>query len=127
MAMMPNTAPMQYNTALCLILLGAGLGMLTTRHPEYATLLGGAAAFLALLTLAEYVSGLNLFVDQIFFKPWFESDTVYPGRMSPLAAVCFALARGSAQIVRVHDVAETRDAVLLFEAMHGIDYGESVT
>jgi dihydropteroate synthase len=34
-----------------------------------------------------------------------------------LAAVCFALARGAAQIVRVHDVAETRDAVKLFAAL----------
>jgi dihydropteroate synthase len=31
-----------------------------------------------------------------------------------LAAVCFALAHHAAQIVRVHDVAETRDAVALF-------------
>jgi dihydropteroate synthase len=30
-----------------------------------------------------------------------------------LAAVCFALARRSAQVVRVHDVAETRDAVIV--------------
>jgi dihydropteroate synthase len=31
-----------------------------------------------------------------------------------LAAVCFALAHHAAQLVRVHDVAETRDAVALF-------------
>ncbi len=36
---------------------------------------------------------------------------------SSLAAVCHALARGAAQIVRVHDVAETRDAVRLFQAL----------
>jgi dihydropteroate synthase len=34
-----------------------------------------------------------------------------------LAAVCHALGRGAAQIVRVHDVAETRDAVRLFQAL----------
>jgi PAS domain-containing protein len=89
--LLPDTAPMQYNTAICFILLGAGLWMLTTWHPEYATLLGGAAAFLALLTLMEYVTGLNFNIDQIFFKPWFEADTVYPGRMSPLTAVGFIL------------------------------------
>ena len=32
-----------------------------------------------------------------------------------LAAVCYALAHRAAQIVRVHDVAETRDAVVLFQ------------
>ena len=34
-----------------------------------------------------------------------------------LAAVCFALARHAAQIFRVHDVAETRDAVEVFRAL----------
>ena len=34
-----------------------------------------------------------------------------------VAIVCHALAHGAAQIVRVHDVAQTRDAVLLFEAL----------
>jgi dihydropteroate synthase len=34
-----------------------------------------------------------------------------------LAAACHALARGAAQVLRVHDVAETRDAVALFTAL----------
>ena len=34
---------------------------------------------------------------------------------SSLAAACYALVRGSAQIVRVHDVAETRDAIVVLE------------
>lgn len=34
-----------------------------------------------------------------------------------LAAACYALIRGSAQILRVHDVAETRDAVVLLKAL----------
>jgi dihydropteroate synthase len=34
-----------------------------------------------------------------------------------LAAACHALARQAAHIVRVHDVAETRDAVMLFNAL----------
>ncbi len=34
-----------------------------------------------------------------------------------LAAACFALARHSAQVLRVHDVAETRDVVQVFQAL----------
>ncbi len=34
-----------------------------------------------------------------------------------LAVACHALARGAAQILRVHDVAETRDVVLICEAL----------
>jgi dihydropteroate synthase len=37
-----------------------------------------------------------------------------------LAVVCHALAQQSAQILRVHDVAETRDAVAVFEALSRI-------
>ncbi len=36
-----------------------------------------------------------------------------------LAAACFALGRGAAQVLRVHDVAETRDAVAVYRALAG--------
>ncbi len=36
-----------------------------------------------------------------------------------LAVNCFAVATGAAHILRVHDVAMTRDAVLLWEQIHG--------
>jgi dihydropteroate synthase len=34
-----------------------------------------------------------------------------------LAAACHALGRNAAQILRVHDVAETRDAVVVYQAL----------
>jgi dihydropteroate synthase len=34
-----------------------------------------------------------------------------------LAAACFAAARGQAQLLRVHDVGPTRDAMRLLEAI----------
>jgi dihydropteroate synthase len=34
-----------------------------------------------------------------------------------LACVCFAMGRGAVQVVRVHDVRETRDAVEMFTAI----------
>jgi dihydropteroate synthase len=37
-----------------------------------------------------------------------------------LAVVAFAAAQGSAQIVRVHDVAETRDVLTLFQALRAL-------
>jgi dihydropteroate synthase len=36
-----------------------------------------------------------------------------------LALACFALGRGAAQVLRVHDVAETRDAVAVYRALEG--------
>jgi CHASE3 domain sensor protein len=88
--MLPDTAPMQYNTALCFILSGAGLYLLTTSRAKISSWLGGAAASIALLTLLQYLTGRDFGIDQIFFKPFFfEVATAYPGRMSPLSAVCF--------------------------------------
>jgi CHASE3 domain sensor protein len=89
--MLPNTAPMQFNTALCFILSGAGLFLLTTRWAVQARWPGGAVLVFTLLTLLEYLAGRDFGIDQFFFKPWLQADTVYPGRMSPLAAVCFIL------------------------------------
>jgi PAS domain S-box-containing protein len=87
--MVPTTAPMQYNTALCFILSGAGLFLLTTSREKFASWLGGAAASIAMLTLLEYLTGLDFGIDKILFKPYFEAATTYPGRMSPLSAICF--------------------------------------
>jgi dihydropteroate synthase len=44
-----------------------------------------------------------------------------------LAAACYAMGRRAAQIVRVHDVAETHDAVLVFGTLQGIERGERVS
>jgi PAS domain S-box-containing protein len=87
--MLPDSSPMQYNTALCFILSGSGLFLLTTTRAKIAPWLGGAAAFFSLLTLLQYVTGRDFSIDLIFFKPYFEVDRIYRGRMSPLAAVCF--------------------------------------
>lgn len=42
-----------------------------------------------------------------------------PERMpASVAVACFAVAQGAAQVLRVHDVAPTRDAVKVWEAIH---------
>jgi PAS domain S-box-containing protein len=96
--LVPDTAPMQYNTAVCFILLGLGLILLTTGRQGAARWPGGVAALLGGLTLLEYVSGRDLGVDVLFFTPYFEAATTYPGRMSPLTAVCF-ICLGAALVV----------------------------
>jgi hypothetical protein len=66
--MLPSSAPMQFNTALCFVLFGAGLFLLTTSRAIMASWLGGAAAFFALLTLLEYLTGRDFNIDQIFLN-----------------------------------------------------------
>jgi dihydropteroate synthase len=43
-----------------------------------------------------------------------------------LAAVAFAQSRGAVQLVRVHDVAATRDLVLMFDLIHGKTAGPAL-
>jgi len=88
--LLPNTAPMQFNTALCFILSGLALFFLTISRPKISVWLSTVSGILAALTLLEYLSGWNLNIDQIFCKPFYAAAaTAYPGRMSPLVAVSF--------------------------------------
>jgi CHASE3 domain sensor protein len=117
--MVPDSAPMQYNAALSFVLSGAGLFLLTTRFWRLGALLGLACALMGLLTAAEYVGGRSLGVDLLFFRPYFEAQTTYPGRMSPLSAVCFAfvglailLDGGRARSARRHTAAGVLSSVV---------------
>src|ERR1700753_249497 len=99
---LPNTAPMQFNTALCFVLSGAALFFLTTSQIRFVAWPGGLVVLLAALTLIEYLSGWNLRIDQLLYKPYFEVATAYPGRMSPLAAVCFTFTGISLMLAGTH-------------------------
>jgi CHASE3 domain sensor protein len=85
----PDTAPMQFNTALCFIVCGAGLLLLNTRFRGGTVWCGCAAASVTLLTVLEYLTQRNFHIDEIFVKPYFETASAYPGRMAPLTAFCF--------------------------------------
>jgi PAS domain S-box-containing protein len=88
--MLPNTAPMQFNTALCFIASGTGLFLLATARAPIARWLCALTTGFTLLTLLEYLIGRSFGIDELFYKPYFlQIDTTYQGRMSPLAAVCF--------------------------------------
>jgi len=82
---------MQYNTALCFILCGAGLCLLDSRIERGALWAGGIVSILTTLTLLEYLAGSDFGIDQLLFKPYFESATTFSGRMAPLTAICFTL------------------------------------
>lgn len=105
--LIPDTAPMQYNTALCCVLLGAGLWLLTTPGRSGAGWLGGIAGLIGGLTLTEYLTGWSLGIDQLLFKPWFEAATMYAGRMSPLTAFCF-VSLGTGVVMAAGNQAEVR-------------------
>lgn len=89
----PNSAPMQFNTAICFLALGI-LALLDGRPPLRKLLAWGLVAVtfvISGLTLLEYITGKNLGIDQFFVSafplPW----APYPGRMDAPTALSFAL------------------------------------
>jgi signal transduction histidine kinase len=93
----PNLAPMQRNTALCLIL--SGLALLGVVRARRWIVFAGSAitAALATASLAEYALGANFGIDQFLGAAYVTTMTPNAGRVPAITAFCFlALAIGFA-------------------------------
>ena len=85
--------PMQFNTALCFVMAGMALMVWAwDRLTQAMPILGGLVAAFGLTTAAEYLFHANLRIDQAFFHSYITTQTSNVGRMSPVSALCFALA-----------------------------------
>ena len=85
----PAWAPMQFNTALCLLL--TALALIASGAAWHGVVRASAtiAGAIAGLTLIEYATGLNLGLDQLFADHGITAETSHPGRMSPNSAGAF--------------------------------------
>jgi signal transduction histidine kinase/preprotein translocase subunit Sss1 len=96
----PNLVPMQFNTALCFLLIGAATFMLSRRLerklPIVIAVIGGT---IGLLTLLEYVLGISLGLDELFMEHYITTETSHPGRMAPNTALCFFLSAYSLVLI----------------------------
>lgn len=97
----PDFVTMKFNTALSFLLLGVSISLLCKEPGKmlpknYRIYLGQAlaavVALIGIVTLAEYIFGIYLRIDQIFFKePLGAVGTYSPGRMSPATALNFLI------------------------------------
>jgi len=88
----PTLAPMQYNSALSMIFLGAAIITLRWDRSEWASpYLGALAAALGGLSLIQDIFPVNLGIDGLFFHSYVTTGTPIPGRMSPVTALCTLL------------------------------------
>lgn len=96
-SILPGLLTMKANTAFCFVLMGAGVVLLfrSTHSPRsrwVARVLIGVAASIALATGAQYVTGVDLGIDELVFAdPVGAVGTVVPGRMSPLTGIGFLM------------------------------------
>ncbi len=90
--------PMKANTALSLVLVGAGYLLIAARVPTAGasrallTVLLGLPAVLGSLTLFEYLSGVRVGIDEMLFIDALDPDL--PGRMSLGASIGLILTSG---------------------------------
>jgi PAS domain S-box-containing protein len=101
---LPGLVAMKFNTALGLVLAGAGLWW--RKRTRLRVALGVFVALLGALTLGEYLAGLESGVDQFFFRDIVgQPEAAFtPGRMAPSTALCFLLYGvaliGSGEVIR---------------------------
>jgi hypothetical protein len=83
---------MQYNTALCFLVLSFGAGAMLWRRELFAIIGGGFAALMGALVIFQYAAGITLGVDTFFFFPWEQTLSAHPGRMALTSAISFTVA-----------------------------------
>jgi PAS domain S-box-containing protein len=90
---LPELAAMKVNTALCFLLAGAALYLQASRSAtRLAAGLAAALFVVALLTLMEYGTGVDLGIDQWLFQDPATPTTLNPGRMAAPTAWSFLIA-----------------------------------
>jgi PAS domain S-box-containing protein len=120
--MLPGLAPMVFNTALSLALMGVVavfLGLRRERHPV-ALAASGAVWLLAVLTLVEYGADVSLGVDTIFHHPERAASMAEPGRMGLNTAVALGLLASAALSGAVGGRRALRAALWLSVAVIGV-------
>ncbi|MDL5051984.1 ATP-binding protein [Oscillatoria laete-virens NRMC-F 0139] len=89
---------MMPNTAICAVALSSSLIFFVTKYKTLSVSLSVLGGSLAALTLFQHITGINLFIDQLFIKRnWGHAGTVVPGRMG-LPASCSLTLLGMALI-----------------------------
>ncbi len=91
---LPGLVEMKANTALGLLAAGASLVLLRADGGpgrRAGRVLAAAAALVGLLTLAEYLSGAGLGIDELLVRDPRTPADAHPGRMAPTTAANFVL------------------------------------
>ncbi|MEO8256548.1 MAG: response regulator [Acidobacteriota bacterium] len=89
----PHLSPTTRNTALCFLLGGAALLLITleSRRRWIIVACAGAVFAVSLITLLEFIFNVNAGIDELLGPSYITVQLSSPGRMSPGSAVCFIL------------------------------------
>jgi len=83
--------PMQFNTALCFVMSGLGILVISSGRRYCGIGCGSIVALIGVMTLAEYILAMDFGIDQFLMQHYITVQTTNPGRMAPSTALCFTL------------------------------------
>lgn len=93
---LPGLAQTKVNAAICFTLIGSalilGLAPVSPGRRLVSSLLAVAVAALAVSTLLEHVTGVDLRIDQLFFADTASAISPHPGRLAVQTGVAFVAA-----------------------------------
>ena len=89
--LLPEGSPTVMNSAVCLLLCGAGLLALAEGHRTVAGLCGALVAGLCGVILVQFILGRSLGVDELLWKHQYATPLSPPGRMGPSTATALLL------------------------------------
>lgn len=106
---LPNFVPMQFNAALGFLISGIGLFCIHRRIVLIPCAI--IISVIGLLTLLQYILGLNFGIDQLLMKHYILVETSHPGRMAPNTALCLLLTGVAMLFTQI--TAKSRETLLM--------------
>ena len=90
--LLPHLPPMTRNAAACFVLSGIALVMAARGSARgLVVACAGTVGVVAVLTVLEFVLGVNAGIDELLGSSYITLKQSSPGRMSPVTAICFVL------------------------------------
>jgi PAS domain S-box-containing protein len=93
-SLVPSAVQMKVNTALAVLLAGTALAMQSTRRPAlrpWVLALAAATSAMGIATGLQYLTGVDLGIDELLVRDRARAFNAIPGRMSPYTAWSFTL------------------------------------
>ncbi len=88
----PNTAPTQFNAAVCFLLLAIAALAYKYKANKLSLVSASASLLISSLSMLQYLFAIELFIDQLLHTSQITTFTSHPGRMAPNTALSFMIA-----------------------------------
>src|SRR5215831_14969651 len=109
---LPQLPPMTRNASVCFLLCGVALLMVALKSSRWLVIVcTGIVSIVGILTILEYVFRVNAGIDELLGPSYITVMLSSPGRMAPVAAMCFAM--GSIGLLLTPKILSRRAALLL--------------